>query len=264
MEPPSPVSVFYSAQLRLLRAEEHLNDLEAQIRAFFAEQPHTIVAEPDPDGAHEIYKLKFTKRFPFRWRILATEIIEHARSSLDHAAFACHLAARGDPNCRYVSFPFGKTPNDFETAIKGRSKDLTTEIKARLRLFNCYEGGNDLLYALNNLANLSKHALIAFVAGSTLDFQITGGAGPFSLVGIQMNNAIRWDAAKNEIVYARAKKGSHFEHQIKFTAFVAIQEKELTSAEPAVDILRAMLGEVCAVTTGLDAECTRLGYAVRG
>ncbi len=77
------LSLFYSAQMRIIRAEEHLKNLESQINDFFAKAPYAYVAEPDPDGVHEIHKLKFTERFPFKWRILATEIIEHARASLD-------------------------------------------------------------------------------------------------------------------------------------------------------------------------------------
>jgi hypothetical protein len=89
---------FYSAHIRIERAKEHLKDLESQIAQFFAEKPYALAVEDDPDGLHKIHKLQFTKRFPFRWRILATEIIEHARASLDHAAFGAHLVARGDPN----------------------------------------------------------------------------------------------------------------------------------------------------------------------
>jgi hypothetical protein len=79
---------FYSAKLRIVRAQEHLNDLKAQINRFFGEKPYSRIVEPDPNGTHKIYKIRLTKPFPFRWRILATEIIEHSRASLDHATWA--------------------------------------------------------------------------------------------------------------------------------------------------------------------------------
>jgi hypothetical protein len=77
---------FYSAKLRLKRAHEHLVNLKAQIEGFFSEKPYARITEPDPNGTHEIYKIRLTKSFPTEWRILATEIIEHTRSSLDHAS----------------------------------------------------------------------------------------------------------------------------------------------------------------------------------
>src|SRR5262249_37661060 len=47
---------FYSAKLRIERAAEHLNELKTETRKFFTENPYTRVAEPDPDGIHDIYK----------------------------------------------------------------------------------------------------------------------------------------------------------------------------------------------------------------
>jgi hypothetical protein len=68
---------FYSARLRMERAREHLETLGSQISSFFSEKPYTHTVEADPNGTHEIHKIRVTKPFPFRWRILATEIIEH-------------------------------------------------------------------------------------------------------------------------------------------------------------------------------------------
>ena len=43
---------FYSAKLRIRRAQEHFDDLKAQISSFFAEKPYTRIVEPDPNGTH--------------------------------------------------------------------------------------------------------------------------------------------------------------------------------------------------------------------
>jgi hypothetical protein len=55
---PSAFEIFFSAKLRLARAEEHFNDLKTQIDIFFAEKPYTRIAEPDADGVHETHKLR--------------------------------------------------------------------------------------------------------------------------------------------------------------------------------------------------------------
>jgi len=258
----SHLSIFYSAQMRLLRAEEHLNDLESQIDQFFTEKPYAVVCEPDPDGIHEIHKLKFTQRFPFRWRILATEIIEHVRASLDHATFAAHLAAKGDPNSRYAAFPFGKSASDLDKSIRGRSKDLPAEIQTLLRSFNCHEGGNRPLYALNELCNLSKHTLITFMVGVAFDFEIRGTAAGWPPGDVAFPKELSWNRSKNEIEYARTKRGVQFEHQAKVNVFVALQEKEVTHTISAVAILNAMLEEARGVIMRLEYECMLLGYIV--
>jgi hypothetical protein len=253
-------SVFYSAHVRLDRAKEHLDDLEAQIDQFFRKKPYTKVAEPDPDGVHEIHKFKFTERLPFRWRVLATEVIEHARASLDHATFAAHLAARGHPDARYVAFPFGRTPADLDNSMKGRSKELLPEIQTLLRSLDCYEGGNELLYILNNLSNVTKHALIALMVGVAQELQIEG-PGLFTAQP-QFPNFVAWDRMKNEVKYARTKRGVGFEHKCNLTFFVAIQDKEATSPVSAQMVLNAMLDESRRVVTAIEAKCRKLGLDV--
>ncbi len=256
------LSLFYSAQMRIIRAEEHLKNLESQINDFFAKAPYAYVAEPDPDGVHEIHKLKFTERFPFKWRILATEIIEHARASLDHATFASHLAANGDPRSRYVAFPFGSKPSDLDNSIRGRSKDLIPEIQTLLRTFNCYDGGNDPLYILNELSNVTKHALIQLMAGIAFDFEIRGIGTEFPSEGVQFPKELKWDRTKNEIEYARTKRGPHFQHQANVKIFVALEEKEVTHTVSAVAILNQMLNAARNVIIALEYECRRLGLKV--
>jgi hypothetical protein len=99
------------------------------------------------------------------------------------------------------------------------------------------------------------------MVGSTFNFQIKGIGFPFA--GVQYPNEIRWDSAKNEIQYARTKRGSQFEHGLDFTMFVAIQDKETTSADPAIAVFWAILEAARDITMTLEFECTRLGYKVR-
>jgi hypothetical protein len=247
---------FYSAHRRIERAEEHLKDLESKIDEFFGEKPHTHAVERDPNGTHEIHKICFTKRFPYRWRILATETIEHLRASLDHATFAAHLAAGGDPNARYVAFPFGKSATDLDNSIRGRSKDLMPEIQTFLRTLNCYEGGNDALYILNELSNLSKHALITFIAGAAIDLEIHATRRPDF---VELFDPFIWDRAKNEIKYARVPIGADFQHNATFNLFVALQYKEVSSAVSATAALHVLSDETWEAVRGLEAECRRLG-----
>jgi hypothetical protein len=249
---------FYSAHVRIERAKEHLKDLESQIAQFFAEKPYAHAVEDDPNGTHEIHKLQFTKRFPFRWRVLATEIIEHARASLDHATFGAHLAARGSPDSRYVAFPIGNTAADLDNSIRGRSKDLTPEIQAFLRTLQCYQGGNGAgIYVLNDLCNLSKHALIAFIVGQAIDIEVrgTGLTKP-----VRFFDPFVWDRAKNEVKYASVERGTHFEHHATLNVFVAIQDKQGSSAISAVQVLEILIGDAKEAVDAIEGECRRLGY----
>jgi hypothetical protein len=249
---------FYSAKLRIERAEEHLNDFESKIDSFFAENPYTRGVDLDPDGIHEIYKVRLTKRFPYRWRLLVTEIIEHLRASLDHATWATAYLATKNPNLEFGVFPFSNSAANFENRMRGVSKDVPTEIQAILRTFQPYKGGNDDLYALNDLCNLSKHALVAFVACTTHTGEISSAGGEWDRE-IGYYRPPVWDRVKNEIPYARVKRGARFDHQIKLTVYVSLDYRELTSAESAPAILDAFLREAQRVVLAIEAESRRIG-----
>jgi hypothetical protein len=247
---------FFSAKLRLTRAEEHLNDLITRIDGFFSEKPYTKIAEPDPDGIHETHKIRLTKRFPFRWRVLATEVIEHARASLDHATWICGWLSTQNPNIEQVAFPFARTAGDLDNSIRRRSKNLPPEIQALLRSFQPYQGGNDDLFVLNDLCNLSKHALVTFMPRAAATGTISGTAfkGP-----IQFLEPFILDPFKNEIPYMRVLKGMDPKHDFDLAVYPLLDYREFTSEQPATYVLGALINAAGHVVTEIEAEARRIG-----
>jgi hypothetical protein len=249
--------LFYSARLRLDRAGEHLLNLESQIESFSNEKPYTPFKEPDPtDSKYEIFKVRLTKRFPFQWRILATEIIEHARASLDHATWASAFLRTRNPNLEFGYFPFAKDAAHLVNRIKGLCKDCPPEIQTLLASFQPYKGGNDLLYVLNDMSGLSKHALVTFMANASAGGEIRG----LGLTGpLQFFEPLLLDPVKNEISYARVPLTTHFEHDANFAIYPSLDYREHTSAEPAVLVLDAMIKEAARLVFMIKNECRRIG-----
>lgn len=250
-------SVFYSAKLRLARAEEHLTDLKPRITQFFSEKPYTRISDPDPNGTHEIFKLRLTKGFPFRWRILATEIIEHARSSLDHATWATAYARTRNPNLEFGVFPFTTEKIHLDAKIKGVSKDCPPEIQVLLRSIEpCQDGQNNILWVLNDICNLSKHALVTFIAKAVATGTLSGTAfrGP-----IQFLDPFILDPVKNEIPYMRVLKGSAADHDFDVAIYPLLEYREFTSEEPATDVLAAFIDIAGVTVNEIEAEAKRIG-----
>jgi hypothetical protein len=200
------------------------------------------IAEPDADKAYEIHKLVLSDRFPIKWRVLATEVVEHLRAALDHAAFA--------------TFFLSTRRFDTNHGVKGRSKDCPAEIQALLRSFNAYEGGNDLLYTLNELANGSKHGLITFIGGALAGGQLTM-KGPKG--GFDFDHPVTWDGEKNEIVYARVKAGTKFEHQKKLQVYPLIPGTEHLPGITSTGVLSKIREEVARVVDQIENESRRIG-----
>jgi hypothetical protein len=247
---------FYSAKLRIGRAEEHLKDLEAQIDSFFGEKPYTRVVDLDPNGTHEIHKMRLTKPFPVRWRILATEIIEHLRASLDHATWATAYLKTANADIEQTAFPFARTLADLDNSMRRRSKNVPAEIQAILRTFKPYKGGNDRLFALNDMCNLSKHTLITFIAGALANGEVRGSGWGGQ---VEFFDDLTLDRTKNEIPYARVKKGLHFDHEIKITVYPAIEHRETQTAHPAVIFLETMCAEVRTIILAIELESLKIG-----
>jgi hypothetical protein len=239
---------FFSAKLRLARANEHLDKLEAEIVKFFAEDKGARVSELDPDGIHTVHKIRF-KHFPVEWSLLATEIIEHTRASLDHAVYATRTV---DPTL-YAAFPFSDTEKNLANRVKGAAKHTPPEIQTLLRSFNCYRGGNDDLHALNDLCNASKHGLIVLVVGAILSGEISGSGASWG-GGVQIYDPVIWDTSNNEIKYARTKGSDELEHEVKLEVYVALKDIEGLSHEPATAIFAALSAR-CAQAVG-DIERT--------
>lgn len=250
---------FSSAKLRIARAEEHLKDLEAQINSFFSEKPYTRVVDPDPNGTHEIHKIRLTKPFPFQWRILATEIIEHLRASLDHATWATAYLKTANPDIGQTAFPFAKTLADLDNSMRRRSKNVPTEIQAILRTFQPYKGGNDRLFALNDMCNLSKHTLITFIAGALVNGEVKGSwSAP-----VEFYEDLTLDRTKNEIPYARVQRSLHFDHEIKISVYPTIEYRETANWYPAAIFFRTMCTEVRTIIMTIEMESLRIGLLKR-
>jgi hypothetical protein len=247
---------FYSARLRLARAGEHAFDLKTQIERFSSEKPYTRIKELEPDGKHEIHKIRLIKRFPFRWRVLATEVIEHARASLDHATWASAYLATKNPNLEFGTFPFAKSEEFIANRIKGLSKDCPPEIQTLLARLKPYKGGNDLLYILNDMCNLSKHALVTFMTNASAGGEIRG----LGLTGpLQFYDPLILDPMKNEIPYARVPITTHFDHDVDFAIYPSLDYRGDASAEPAILILQMMIKEADDAVTAIESECRRIG-----
>jgi hypothetical protein len=76
---------------------------------------------------------------------------------------------------------------------------------------------------------------------------------------IQFYNPMMLDPVKNEIPYIRIMAGSYFEHEVDFTIYPTLDYREATTAEPAVLVLNAMIGEAERIVLAIEAECRRIG-----
>src|SRR5438270_9872527 len=248
-------SPFKDARLRIRWAKESLCHFERSARLYYKRAPYGRVVDPDPDGIHERHKLKFYKPFPVSLTKNTIRTVENLRSALDLMAVAIVKLLKlptDDP-----AFPFSKTASDFKgrknRCCKGFPKEIT-------RLWEGYEpfGRTDnLLFALNELCNTSKHRIIVPVgskAGISIPLiETIGGTRPLTIFeGL-------WDTTENEITYAITERGLKWKHHVQIAVGIFFGDVGEIAGREVEPNLRAMIASVTTIVDETEAECQRLG-----
>jgi hypothetical protein len=246
--------LFYSAKRRIARAKEHIRVFETTMDSFFASEPYACVTEIDPQTGYDQLKVKLTRPLPDALTDLAVEAIEALRASLDQAPYATAIAA-GHAHPKYACFPIAPDAVQIDRVIAGRCKQIPKDIIAFFRSLEPYEGGNDLIFALNEACNTSKHRLLrplgTAVGGSAVAQFVVHASG-----GLLMP---RWDSARNELVVASFSSDSDIDYDGSVSFFVVFGDVKVIRGKDAFSTLNAMASEVEGIVSATEAEARRLG-----
>jgi hypothetical protein len=272
--------LFESPRLTILRAQHHIDDLNAKINEFVSNQPWSEVVEYDVNSRQNLLKIKFSRRLPPDLPCIVFDAANNLRAVLDQAGYAAAGAA-GRIEPKRTQFPFGDDLTGLEDVIKrGRCRDLPPEILTLFRSFSPYKGGNDALWALNKLCNAKKHcALVPFNLGRAQishmsvtakptivsrnddgSFQLTYEAQGSFITGLIGAGNPGWDPDKYEITLASAPVETNPQYQTHVALNVAFDGIETQIGKPAVAVLREMMRVVDGVLSATEAECRRLGF----
>ena len=158
---------FESALRKVDRARKHADDLEAEVRAFWAGDPYEVETVGGPLAGGGSYRVKRTIPLPEVVPLIAGDAAHNIRSALDHLAWAA--VAPPERSVR-TCFPIwnstaARTPdkwrNQVDRQLKGASSDL---IEAVTKLEPWQAGRDSLLWAIHELDRVDKHRLLLSVA----------------------------------------------------------------------------------------------------
>jgi hypothetical protein len=246
--------IFHSPKRRIVRAKEHIRNLESRIKLSLKKDPGRHVTELNADGTKEIHKIRFTKPLPERASELALEAAEALRSALDQTGFAVAKAA-GNTRLKATYFPIADSAAELENVIKRRCRDVPSDIVTFFRTLAPYQGGNAFIWPLNKLANSSKHTVVlepAILSLGQIHFAravLPGGTEFFS----------RWDSHNNEIAFAAIPIGTNPQYDAQISFGAAFGEIDAVRGQPAISLLNEMASEVERIVLATEAEARRLG-----
>jgi hypothetical protein len=252
---------FHSPRLTFKRAKHHIRDFERIVTEFKDGQPWTYAIDKESNPVEHIHKIKFQREVPVELSCILFDATNNLRAVLDQCGYAASTAA-GRPT-KHIAFPFSNCQANFANRVTGGCKDLPPEIRDIFEGFKGYLGGDNTLWAINEIANAKKHlALIPLEIGAaraTVYLEVQHSMGTTRISNFQ-NDALGWDAAKNEMIVAFTPPVHSIEMRGHFTFDIAIDGIEVLRGQPAVSALNAMSDIVHRVLMATEAECRRLGF----
>jgi hypothetical protein len=246
---------FASPKRRITRARQHTENIKTGVSAFFQSHPYAQVAERNARGFEE-HKIKLTRPIPDEITDLAYEAIEALRSALDQAVHPVAIAC-GVKNPDHILFPVADNASDFENVLKGRMKGVPPDIVTLFRSFQPYQGGNELIWALNRVRRQGTHRLIMPVG--TVSGGVVGNFQISSPMPLTVYDKPKWDSEKNEAIYAVTGPRSNLQYNFEIAFYIAFGQVEgALAGEPVIETLEDMIAEVERLVLAIETESRRL------
>ena len=216
--------------------------------------PYERVIEPHPDKPdHVIHKIKMTKEIPAPIADITGDVVNNLRNALDNAGYAVAVAS-GKVDPKFTAFPFAGSVGQMANSL-GRSKDVPKEIQSLFCRFQPYLGGDDILWALNEICNGDKHKMVIPIGTGI----IRAGVGIEVMGKFSMPNVHIWDRAKNEMELVTLGADAKFNYHFQFSFFVAFNNIQIVDGEPILGVLDQLVGRVERILVCIEAESRRLG-----
>jgi hypothetical protein len=163
-------------RVKLDRAKEHLDALNADLQQFATEEPHPLHVVI-PDRAYTVQDVVWMRDPPARWGALVGDCVHNLRSALDHIVWALSGGNRYAP--QHAEFPIFENPfKFFERTKKGEPArgsgiwkiagvvpDEARAIIEGLQPFNRPQPERHPLWIIHELDRFDKHRALHVIFG---------------------------------------------------------------------------------------------------
>lgn len=237
------------ARLKVNRANKHVLDLEASIRAFGKTNPYYAVAKDNPKTGKREWRIRVEREIPPTLAAITGDAIHNLRSALDHLMGQLVIANGGQPDSK-TEFPIGRDETHYKSMRARKTKGAS---KAALDLIDGlkpYKGGNDALWRIHQLDVVDKHRLLltvlsahsnvvinamAIMREAFPDDQVVAG---FPDVVIALTESTR-EVVTDGMLFFSAPLGEDH-HDVKATVEISIDEPGVIEREPILPTLNQL------------------------
>ena len=160
------------ARLKVVRAQEHLDALKTEVRAYLDGHPYQIVLQ----GAGDCLSASAAVRVapPIRLSAIIGDCVTNARAALDHIAWQLAVRHLDRPpfsdmdDRRWVSFPPTIDPNadgHVNRINRFANRQIPASAISIIKSVQPYNAGQQPLWYLHELVNCDKHRLPLLTIG---------------------------------------------------------------------------------------------------
>jgi hypothetical protein len=153
-----------SAGVKLLRARHHLASFESEASGFLKGPPIPygidVQVEEGEDGEREVHVFRALASPPPELNAIAGDVIQNARSALDHLVYQASLAHTRHLNSeqrREAAFPIATSVRDFSGRGLGAVAPVVVSAIEALQPYHASDLGSHPLARLKRLSDLDKH-----------------------------------------------------------------------------------------------------------
>jgi hypothetical protein len=155
-------SRFDHVWLKLDRAKQHIDDLEATTSAFYRSDPYHVIIEDDPQTGKRTAKIgPRPDPIPNRIPLLLGEAVHAIRTSLDYfanAAVPTPTDQTGFPVPRQSRVP---TARELKSLVDGKVAGASKQLRQALYALQPYPGGHgEYIWLIHHLDAIDKHRLL--------------------------------------------------------------------------------------------------------
>jgi len=167
---------------KLHRSKQLLVQLEVELKRFAERNPYVIDGRTDEATGNIDFFVVVREDIPLEIRLLASEVINHQRSSLDFLAWQLALLTTKSP-ARNTDFPIYDDVEKYRTDRKRRLSSFSGEARQLLDDLQPFKSGTPSehpLWRLHRYANDDKHKLLTILAATHTGMGINPPEEPFS------------------------------------------------------------------------------------
>jgi len=151
-------------QMKLGRADKHINELDSEVSKFFGNEPYTVTRKDHTEHPLHIFRVELGKMHDDIGMLIG-EFAYQLRSALDNLTWQLALLTTTTPH-RDTSFPITETkPTPKSDRFIAALWDIPCAASDIIKSFQPYTAGKDFkshpLWQLNKLCNIDKHRGVA-------------------------------------------------------------------------------------------------------